>query len=133
MLSKEELIREAFSALKHAYAPYSGYPVGAAVLSEDGRVFPGVNIENASYPAGNCAERTALFHAYAHGLRKDDIAAIAIVTLGRTVASPCGICRQTMLELMNPDTPIYLANRTGQRETTVRELMPYAFSGEDLK
>ncbi|MBR2759690.1 MAG: cytidine deaminase [Solobacterium sp.] len=133
MLTKEELIQEAFKGLRFAYAPYSGYPVGAAVLAKDGRVFLGCNIENASYPAGNCGERTALYHAYAHGLRKDDIAALAIVTNGNTVAGPCGICRQVMLELMNADTPIYLANRSDQIETCIKELMPLSFTAEDLK
>ena len=133
MLTKEELIQEAFKGLKYAYAPYSGYPVGAAVLAKDGRVFLGCNIENASYPAGNCGERTALFNAVSHGVRKDDIAALAIVSLGNTVAGPCGVCRQVILELMNMDTPIYLANRTEMMETTIRELMPFCFTAEDLK
>ncbi len=132
MLTREELIQEAFKAMGFAHVPYSNYPVGAAVLTTDGRVFWGCNIENASYPAGNCAERTALFHAYAHGVKKEEIAALAIVTKGKTVATPCGICRQTILELMDKDKPIYLSNGRRTMETTLRELLPYCFSSEDL-
>ena len=132
MLTREELIQEAFKAMRFAHAPYSGYPVGAAVLTKDGRVFWGCNIENASYPAGNCGERTALFNAVAHGVTKEDIAALAIVSNGKTIAAPCGICRQVILELMDQDTPIYLSNGKETMETTLRELLPFSFTREDL-
>ncbi len=131
-MDKEELIQEAFQAMKNSYSPYSNFPVGAAVLTKDGRVFYGANIENASYPAGNCAERSALFAAYSSGIRKDDIEALAIVSQGKRLASPCGICRQTLYELLNPDTPIYLANRNEERMVTPSELLPDAFGPEDL-
>ena len=131
-MTKEELIQYAFQALRHAYVPYSHYSVGAAVLTKDGTVIPGCNIENASYPAGVCAERCALHNAYAQGYQKDDIAALAVVTEGNTVAGPCGICRQVISELMHGDTPIYLANRREIRETTIDELVPMRFGPEDL-
>ena len=131
-MNKEELIREAFQAMKNTYSPYSNFPVGAALLTKDGRVFYGANIENASYPAGNCAERSALFSAYSNGVRKDDIEALAIVSEGKRISSPCGICRQVLHELLNPDTPIYLANRTETKTVTPQEILPDAFGREDL-
>ena len=132
-MTKEELIREAFEALKHSYSPYSHYPVGAAVLLKDGAIIYGANIENASYPCGVCAESAALHNAYSQGYRRNDIEALAIVSEGNTVAGPCGICRQVIHELMNPDTPIYLANRREWKETTIRELLPMSFGPEDLQ
>ena len=106
-MTKEELIAEAFKAMENAYAPYSKYHVGAAVLTTDGTVFWGANIENASYGATNCAERSAVFAAYSRGYRKDTIEALAIVSDGERIAAPCGICRQVLSELLKADTPIY--------------------------
>ena len=127
------LIEEAFKALKNAYVPYSNYPVGACVLSKDGHKFYGCNIENASYGATNCGERTAIFSCYASGYRKDDIEAIAIVSNGKRIGTPCGICRQVLSELLNPETPIILATRDEVMYTNIKELLPYNFSSEDLK
>ncbi len=127
------LIEEAFKALKNAYVPYSSYPVGACVLSKDGHKFYGCNIENASYGATNCGERTAIFSCYASGYRKDDIEAIAIVSNGKRIGTPCGICRQVLSELLNPETPIILATRDDVMYTNIKELLPYNFSSEDLK
>ena len=84
----EKLVSEAFEAMKSAYAPYSNYHVGACVLCKDGRTFRGVNIENASYGATNCAERSAVFGAYSYGYRKADIEAIAIVSDGARIGTP---------------------------------------------
>ena len=128
----KELLDEAFLAMEDAYAPYSKYKVGACVLCKDGRTFRGVNIENASYGATNCGERTAVFAAYAYGYRKDDIEALAIVTNGHRVGAPCGICRQVLSELLNQDTPIILSNGKETITTTINELLPFQFSGEDL-
>lgn len=86
----ENLVKEAFEAMKSAYAPYSNYHVGACVLCKDGRTFRGVNIENASYGATNCAERSAVFAAYSYGYRKNEIEAIAIVSDGARIGTPCG-------------------------------------------
>ena len=131
-MERDELIQEAFKALRNSYSPYSHYPVGAAVRTADGRVIYGANIENASYPAGICAERNAVFSAYAQGYRKNDIIALAVVGQGRTVAGPCGVCRQVLSELLNPDTPIYLSNGTETIETNMAELLPLPFGPEDL-
>ena len=131
-MEKEELIQKAFEAKQHTYSPYSHFPVGAALLTKDGKVFLGANIENASYPAGICAERSALVSAYSNGVRKDDIQALAIVCDGKRPAAPCGICRQMLNELIGRDTPIYLSNGTDTLETTMQELLPMSFDREDL-
>ena len=132
-MNRKELIDHAFSAMKNSYAPYSNYHVGACVACKDGRVFYGANIENASYGATNCAERSAMFSAYSNGIRKDDIEAIAIVSDGDTIATPCGICHQVMAELLNPDTPVFMSNGTLNLDSTVKDLLPFAFTQEDLK
>lgn len=129
---KELLIEEAFKAMKHAYAPYSNYHVGACVRCKDGTLFYGANIENASYGLSCCAERNAIFSAYSNGMRKEDIEAIAIVSDGATLATPCGACRQVLVELLQPHTPIYLSNGTVNKDTDIRELLPMSFTSEDL-
>jgi cytidine deaminase len=131
-MSNEELINEAFKAMKNAYAPYSKYHVGACVLCKDGKTFYGANIENASYGATNCGERSAVFAAYSCGYRKEDIEAIAIVTDGERLGTPCGICRQVLSELLKQDTPILLSNRKETRITNINELLPDQFGVEDL-
>ena len=133
MLDKEMLISEAFKAAEHAYVPYSHYQVGAAILCKDGKIFHGANIENASYPAGNCGERSAVFACYSNGYRKQDIEALAIVCHGPRPAAPCGVCRQVLSELLEQDTPIILSNGKEIKETSIRELLPMQFDGEDLK
>ena len=131
-MEKKELYELAWEALENAYAIYSHYRVGACVLCRDGSYFIGANIENASYGLTNCAERSALFATYSHGYRKDDIIALAVVCEGPNIATPCGACRQVLSELIGKDVPIYLANREAERETTISELLPYAFSGDEL-
>lgn len=122
------LVQAAMHAREAAYAPYSQYRVGAAVLAEDGSVIPGCNVENASYPATICAERVALTAAIAQGKRK--LVAIAVVT--RDGGSPCGICRQVMAEL-GPEMQVYIGDETGNfRVTSVRELLPDSFTGASL-
>lgn len=132
-MSYEKLLDEAFEAMENAYAPYSNYHVGACVLCKDGKTFKGANIENASFGATNCAERTAIFATYANGYRKNDIEAIAIVSDGDRLAAPCGICRQVLSELLNQDTPIVLSNKKDYKETNIAELLPMQFNGDDLK
>lgn len=127
------LLNEAFEAMKDAYAPYSNYHVGACVLTKDGKTFRGVNIENASYGATNCAERSAVFGAYSYGYRKDTIAALAIVSDGPKVAAPCGICRQVLCELIEHKCPIILSNGKETIITNIDELLPMQFSDEDLE
>ena len=131
-MSHEELLQSAFKAMNNAYAPYSNYHVGACVLTKDGHTFIGANIENASFGATNCGERSAIFAAYSHGYRKNDIEAIAIVSDGHTVAAPCGICRQVLSELLNLDTPIVLSNGRVTVTKTIAELLPMRFGQEDL-
>lgn len=128
----QKLVRRAFDNLENAYAPYSNFRVGACVETKDGRFFDGANVENASYGLTNCAERNAVFAAYSKGVRKQDIKAIAIVCEGKTIATPCGACRQVLVELLEKDTPIYLANRNEQKETNIEELLPLSFTKEDL-
>ena len=131
-MKKEELVELAFKAMENAYAPYSNYHVGAALLTKDGKIFYGANIENASFGATNCAERSAVFSAYSNGYRKDDIEAIAIVSDGDKLAGPCGICRQVLSELLNQDTPIYLSNRKEEMTTNIHDLLPMQFGLEDV-
>lgn len=132
-MSNEELINEAFKGLENAYAPYSNYRVGACVLCKDGKTFLGANIENASYGGTNCGERSAIFAAYSNGYRKEDIEAIAIVTDAKRLGTPCGICRQVLSELLEPNTPIILSNRKETRVTNIFKLLPDSFGVEDLK
>ena len=127
---RQMLIQTAQAARKWAYAPYSGYAVGAALLTTSGRVYDGVNVENAAYPTGTCAERVAVFKAISEGEREFE--AIAVVTVNG--GSPCGSCRQVMTEF-GLQTVLLLANADGQliQETTVAELLPGAFRPQDLK
>ena len=133
---RRELIRRALEQQPAAYAPYSGYQVAAAVLMDSGKIYTGVNVENASYPAGICAERNAIFHAAACGERK--IIAIAVVGGkqgdNRKIATPCGICRQVMREFCDPREMRVLLARTPEdyKEMTLEELLPESFGPENL-
>jgi len=123
-----ELVRHAITARQRAYAPYSNYHVGAAVLTSDGTIVMGCNVENAAYPATICAERVALTAAVAQGYR--DFVAIAVAT--QNGGTPCGICRQVMAEL-GPAMLVYITDTAGDfRTTTVAELLPDAFRGNSL-
>lgn len=126
---REGLLKEAQQARHNAYAPYSKYKVGAALLTESGKVYTGVNVENAAYPLSICAERTAVFKAVSDGESK--FSAIAVVT--ENGGSPCGSCRQVMAEFA-PDMDVIIAAEDGRidLETTVADLLPYYFSPEDL-
>lgn len=128
----QEILDVAFDAMKHAYAPYSRYHVGACVKTKDGKLIPGVNIENASYGLTNCAERSAVFAAYSLGYRKEDIEAIAIVSDGEKLAAPCGACRQVLVELLLQNTPIILSNGRESKLTNIAELLPMSFTSEDV-
>lgn len=128
------LLQEAVKAHANAYIPYSRFGVGAALLDQDGKVHQGFNIENAAYGATNCAERTALFSAMAHGQKPGTFKALAVVGDTDLPITPCGICRQVIAELCDPDMKIILGNMKGNiRETTVRELLPGAFGSEELR
>ncbi|MFP4287354.1 MAG: cytidine deaminase [Candidatus Izemoplasmataceae bacterium] len=129
----KELFKAAQDSLPHAYVKYSHFKVGAALKLKDGSIITGVNIENASYGLTNCAERTALFTAYAKGYKKEDIEAILITTEQDHIVSPCGACRQVMRELMPLDAPVYLSDKFGNTKTlTNQELLPLGFTEDDM-
>jgi cytidine deaminase len=128
-IEAESLIRAARAARDFAYAPYSGFKVGAAVRVKDGRVFGGCNIENASYGLCNCAERTALFAGVAAGCTPGDFTHIAVVADTEGPVSPCGACRQVMLEMGGPALIVFQANLRGDfAQTSVAHLLPGAFT-----
>ena len=132
-MRNKELVREALEARKQSYCPYSGFAVGAALLCGDGTVFRGCNIENAAYPATNCAERTAFFKAVSEGER--DFTAIAISGDADDYLYPCGVCRQVMSEFCKADTfQIILVKEDGTYKIfTLEELLPGAFTETELK
>lgn len=124
------LMEQARAVRAHAYAPYSRFPVGAALLARDGRVFTGVNVENASYGLGNCAERTAVFKAVSEGAR--DFVAVAVVGPEDDVeCSPCGACRQVLSE-WGQDMIVIVPDGADLKQYTVRELLPGAFEAKRL-
>lgn len=125
------LIEEAKKARNKAYVPYSKFQVGAALLTEDGKVYHGCNIENAAYSMCNCAERTAIFSAFAQGDR--NFKGLAVIADTDRPVSPCGACRQVISELCPKDMKVTLTNLKGDTlELTVEDLLPGAFSPEDL-
>ena len=136
MTDRKQLIREALDCLVNSYAPYSGYNVAAAVLCSSGKIYTGVNVENASYPAGICAERNAISHAVACG--EKEITAIAIAGGANYCASdycpPCGICRQVMREFCDPEklTVIFARSETDYKEMTLEQLLPESFGPQML-
>ncbi|HEV7815922.1 MAG TPA: cytidine deaminase [Janthinobacterium sp.] len=133
-MNTQQLIEEARQARLVAYTPYSHFKVGAALLCNDGRVFRGCNVENASYGLCNCAERTAFFSAVAHGYRPGDFSALAVIGETEGPIAPCGACRQVILELGGNELPVALANLKGDLfETTAGAQLPNAFGGADLK
>ncbi|AKP68385.1 cytidine deaminase [Companilactobacillus ginsenosidimutans] len=118
--------------MKNAYAPYSNYSVGAALVTEDDTVYTGVNIENASYGLTNCAERTAIFKAVSEG--HTHFKAILIVNGTKEMSKPCGACRQVMSEFMGPDDIVYLTNKDNlNKEYRFTEILPLAFSDKDME
>lgn len=136
-VNRAELIQAALNAQKNSYAPYSKFNVGAAVLCASGKIYTGTNVENASYPAGLCAERTAIFHAIAEGEKQ--ICAVAIVGGLNFTASdycaPCGMCRQVMREFANPENLLVIMAKspTDYVEKTLEELLPMSFGPDSLK
>lgn len=124
------LIEAALAAREHAYAPYSKFPVGAAVMAEDGTIYTGCNVENASYPAGLCAERCAIGAAIAAG--NQNFTAIAVAGSETSYTAPCGICRQVMIEF---HVPIVICARSEEDYIVLSgdDLLPSAFDEESLK
>lgn len=130
-VSDETLTKIANDMLEVAYVPYSKFPVGAALLTKDGQVFSGCNIENASYSLTNCAERTAIFKAVSEGNREFNKLVITANTEGPV--SPCGACRQVIAEFCESTMPVVLTNKAGLTvETTVGDLLPGAFTEKDM-
>ena len=128
------LMEAAAEARENSYSPYSGYCVGAALLSEDGRIFTGCNVENAGYSATNCAERTAVFKAVSEGTRR--FTAIAVVGGRRGEVSPfcapCGVCRQVLAEFCSADLVVILGTPEDFKVYTLGELLPFSFTGAEL-
>ncbi|WP_208560141.1 cytidine deaminase [Marinilactibacillus kalidii] len=125
------LVQQANQMLERAYVPYSHFPVGAALLTKEGTVYTGCNIENASYGLTNCAERTAIFKAVSEGERDFEYIVITGDTEGPI--SPCGACRQVMSEFFAPEMKVLLTNKNGlEQETTVKALLPGAFQSKDM-
>lgn len=129
-MTDQELFALAVRARERAYAPYSGYAVGAALLTKDGKVYEGVNIENASFGATNCAERTAIFSAVANGEREFEAIAVAGGRKGEQPSNctPCGICRQVLTEFCPPDFKVILLDGAHRLD----ELLPMSFTEENL-
>ena len=129
---QEQLRKLAAEARDHSYSPYSHYSVGAALLTKDGRIYQGCNIENASFTPTICAERTAFFKAIFDGVR--EFAAIAIIGSGDSPAFPCGVCRQVMSEFCDGDFEIVVSNRDGSEVVTetLNQMMPHRFGPKDL-
>jgi homotetrameric cytidine deaminase len=127
--SADELLRAAEAVMGTAHAPYSSFPVGAAVRGADGHVYTGSNVENASYPEGQCAETSAIGALIAAG--QTEIKGVAVVAERADICPPCGACRQRLAEFAKPDTPVHLGRPDGpRRTTTVGELLPLAFEFE---
>lgn len=131
-ISNETLLKLAAEARDHSYSPYSHYSVGAALLTKDGKVYQGCNIENASFTPTICAERTAFFKAIYDGERA--FSAIAIIGSGELPAYPCGVCRQVMSEFCDGDFVIVVSNRDGSEVVTetLDQMMPHRFGPKDL-
>ena len=124
-MTPEELVRQALAAMKFAYVPYSGFTVGAALLTKSGKVYLGCNIENAAYGCTICAERTAIFKAFSEGHR--DFVRIVIAGKSEDYCVPCGSCRQVMMEFA-PEMEVICLNGQGQAKSfRLRELLPYGF------
>ncbi len=130
----ELLINKAKEVSENSYSPYSNFRVGASLLTKDNRIYKGANIENASYGLSNCAERTCMFYAYSDGVKKADIVAFCVYSPKEYMVSPCGACRQVMVELLPKDCKIYLAygSKGEYVISSLDELMPLSFDKEDL-
>ena len=132
-MTAENLVELAKEAMMHAYVPYSGYKVGAALLCKDGTVYLGCNIENASFTPTVCAERTAFFKAITDGKREFSAIAVCGGKGGVLTGAfpPCGVCRQVMREFCEDDFTVYLVNPDGYETLTLAELLPHSFSAKE--
>jgi cytidine deaminase len=131
-MNRDELIKLANEAKKFAHALYSKFKVGAAILTEDGDVFTGCNIENSSYSLTICAERVAIFKAISSGKKK--FKSIAIVSDSKNYISPCGACRQVLMDLAGGELEVILTNSSGKKKVVkLSQLLPFPFTSTDLK
>lgn len=131
MKTKEKLIEEAIKARENAYAPYSKFNVGAALLTKSGKIYTGCNIGNAAYPLSICAERVAIFKAISE--KEYDFVELAVVADTKRPISPCGSCRQVMSEFFGKQMNIHLANLLGDTKTYImEEILPFSFEPDDL-
>jgi len=135
-MNYSQLIKEAFLARERSYSPYSNFSVGAALLASNGTIYRGCNIENSSFTPTNCAERTAFFTAVSEGVSDFDVIVIVGGKKGEAVdfCSPCGVCRQVMMEFCNPKTFQVILARSEEeyKEFTLEELLPFGFSPKEL-
>ncbi len=128
------LFKKVKEAQELSYSPYSNFRVGACIVTKDDRYILGANIENASYGLSLCAERNAMFRAHLEGVKKEDILVLGLVGDSSNFAYPCGACRQVMSEMLLLDCPVVIFSLEGKRIiTSVKELLPYTFTKEDLK
>ena len=128
------MIEKLLELQKNAYCGYSHFPVSAIVVTKDGSCFSGVNVEDASYRAGACAERVALFSMLTAGYKKGDVKEIHVMISNGRVGTPCFVCRQMIFELCDKDTLIHCYSTKGEKKTfTIEELCPYPFDSNDLK
>ncbi len=134
-MKNDELIRIALNAKQNSYSPYSSFPVGAALLTKDGKVHLGTNVENASYGATVCAERSAIFSAISNGYKKGDFKKMAIVSNMDDFTYPCSLCRQVMTEFFDSDVEVLLVNNQKKEylNLSTDELVPYKFTESELK
>jgi cytidine deaminase len=124
--TRDRLLRDARKAMKNAYAPFSKFKVGAAILTSKGRVFVGCNVENSSYGLTNCAERTAIFSAVAEAGPELEIKAVAVANGDGTACSPCGACRQVIYEF-GPHAVIFHQGEEGLKQSLITDLLPEGF------
>ncbi len=129
-----KLKEAAVNVRNHAYVPYSHFKVGAAIMDDSGHIHAGCNVENVAYGPTNCAERTALFRAIADGVTARSFRMIAVVADMDEPVTPCGVCRQVLIELCSPDMPVYMGNLQGTWiQSTVGQLLPGAFGPQSLE
>ncbi len=133
-MKNEELIKYAKKAMNNSYSPYSNCPVGAALLTNEGKIYIGTNVENASYGATNCAERSAIFSALSQGEKKENFIKLAIISNMTEYTTPCCICRQVLSEFFNEEVEILMVNKNQEyKKVSISELVPYKFTEKELK
>ncbi|WP_100679845.1 cytidine deaminase [Mesoplasma tabanidae] len=133
MAEKQNVFEELLMLKENSYSPYSNFKVACLIYLKNNDQVKGVNVENAAYPAGICAERTALAQVYSLGYKKHDIKSLELYTDSETLGSPCGVCRQVISELVDWSTPISIYNKNGfQLETNIKKLLPHAFQPAQL-